>query len=226
MFQLSGGLDSTALVLTNHLLGNFNHDEIATYIWDEFKEVDERTGAQLIGTKVGKDITLIPADELLPFSFDNIKDNLPDEPTPDLCLISWRLPMFEFAHRLNSSVIISGYGGDDLLFGNQCILFDMLKKYKLLKCWKEALEFAKRNNELGLTASWFIKSYALLPLLKIKQKPPVLSLWDPSIHNRFFEPFFLNFLQDWRLGKESISTSKLYTLISACAWVDKCNASF
>lgn len=100
--------------------------------------------------------------------------------------------MFELAHQHKHSTIISGFGGDDLLFGNQCVLADLMKKLKFRSSLKQAMEFAQRNTELGLTASWFIKSYAIFPLLKIKQRPPIFSLWDPAIHNRFFIPSFLN----------------------------------
>ncbi|MBO0995917.1 asparagine synthase-related protein [Bacillus sp. SD088] len=200
LFQVSSGLDSTALVLANSL-AEHTGDTSATYVWDVFTDLDERKGAENVANKAGIPWIPITADKFIPMSHINDipVEHLTDEPSPDLCFYPWRIPMFELAAELGHSNIISGYGGDDLFLGNQCILADLIREGHFKDAWKQALDFASNHKDAGLRAFWFIKSYGIYPLLKIRQKSPLFGLWDPSIHDRFFVP---SFLSDHRLGNE------------------------
>lgn len=193
LFQCSGGLDSTALLLTNYF-NNHQGDDVATLIFDKFKECDEREMAGKVIEGTGISWHKIVADTFLPFS--NVQ-NAPfvyfsDEPSPDICFFPWRIAFFDYAKKLGHKNIISGHGGDDLLSGNYCYLSDLIRKGKLKKAWKESDTLAKRNHESGLNAAWYFKSYGLYPLLGLRQNPPYFDAWDPAIHNRFFVPSFFS----------------------------------
>lgn len=193
LFECSGGLDSSSLLIANKQLKNMG-DSSVTYTWNLFKDVDETEQARRIASQVGIPWESVQADDLLPMSHIHSfpETHLPDEPSPDLFFYPWRLPIFQLAKTLGHDSIISGHGADDLLQGNYCFLADLLKQLKLKTAWQQALSIANAFPESGLKAIWFIKSYGLFPLLRLPQKSPLISSWDPAIHNRFMIPSFLH----------------------------------
>ncbi|TKI54821.1 asparagine synthase [Brevibacillus antibioticus] len=192
LFECSGGLDSSSLLIANKQL-NHTGDSSITYRWSALKGLDESNQAQMISQQADIPWNIVEADELLPMSHIHTfaEEHFPDEPSLDLFFYPWRVPIFQMAKRLGHKNIISGHGADHLLQGNYCFIADLLKQMKIKTAWQHALSASDAAFASGLKAFWFLKSYGLFPLLHLSQKPPLISNWDPAIHNRFITPSFM-----------------------------------
>ncbi|PED85254.1 asparagine synthase [Bacillus cereus] len=186
LFEMSGGLDSTGLVIANSY-SKHKDDQATTLTFQKYSDCNEHFSAELTASKCNLPWNPINADSLMPLShiLDMNLEHNPDEPSPDLCFYPWRLAILDKAKELGINTIISGYGGDELLEGNRCYIADYLKKGKILLSWKHSMNIARQNSIFGLSAWYYFKSYGIYPALGKQQHPSVFSAWDPSIHDRF-----------------------------------------
>lgn len=205
VFQCSGGLDSSSLIVANSL-NPTSKDVALTLTFEKYDYCDERENAMKVAEASNIPWYQVLGDKL-PFSRHILKEHVPIEPGPDVSFYPWRTPFFEFAKQHGYSNIISGYGADDLLLGNFCFIADLIKSGKIFSAFKQAYGSAQRYKEHGLTVAWFFKSYGLFPLLKIPQKAPYFGAWDPTIHQRYFIPSFVeDTVENQYLLQESLRT--------------------
>jgi asparagine synthetase B (glutamine-hydrolysing) len=191
LFELSGGWDSTALVIANSLTSHAG-DAAVTNVWNNIPGVVEEINAQRVASWVEIPWYSVALDDCGPMSHLLTERHQPDEPSPDMFIYPWEVSIFKLAQELGYERIICGLGADDLFLGaSKCVLADLLRQWRIKEAWEEATSLASRYEAYGVGAKWFLKAYGLLPLLGVKQSPPIPALWDPSIHGRFRVPSFM-----------------------------------
>lgn len=192
LFETSSGLDSTGLIFANSL-SNCENDHSFTFTFTEKNEGKQWLEAKKVADQYKLKWQTVNADKLLPLSHISMTDvHVPEEPSPDFFFYQWRMEVFDTAKKLGLKHIISGYGGDELLVGNNCYIGDILKQFRFGEAWKIAKSLANSQRLRGLNAIWFFNSYGLKPLLGISQSPPSPMDFDPSIHGRFILPDYLS----------------------------------
>lgn len=174
LFECSGGLDSTALLIANEL-GGSTDAAATTFVFDRYPECDERENAQSIAKRTATSWHSINADNLLPMGLSEINEkHLSEEPCLEMSLYAWRLPPMQLASELGYQYVFSGFGGNHLLDGNGCFIADLLKKGKAVTAWRQAWMMAAKKPEFGRTSLSILMTYGILPILGIEQKEPVI----------------------------------------------------
>ncbi len=128
--QMSGGLDSTSVVVTaHHLLRSSQRDfDLCTFtlVYNALIPDEEGRYAKLVADEIGQSPEILVVDEY--------KDATPFETPERIAPEPFTIPMPNAGHELFrraaafSRVLLTGYGGDPLLYPSQTYLFELAQK--------------------------------------------------------------------------------------------------
>lgn len=155
--MLSGGLDSTsvyALAQESYPISS------VSAVFDELKESDERQSIEeVLGMYQGKG-HFTPCDDVLILSKFPYNSPFTYEPVVTAMTHEFTLHTLEFAKSLKFNEILSGFGGDQVLFSSLYTTGDYLKKGQIKRILETITEYSIRTNSSALSN---LAKYTLFP---------------------------------------------------------------
>jgi asparagine synthase (glutamine-hydrolysing) len=183
VISLSGGLDSNAVAATLVQLrerGQLRAELTAlTTVWNEVIQDDEGRYAAIAAKAYGIPLEFHAADACEPFEGWSDPRVRGWEPTDEPCT----LPFFEFVRRAASHarVVLTGEGGDPLLYASHDHFFRLLKRLQWVKFVRESVGYAltrRRRPPLN------VRSQLQLALGHTPGLPPFVSWIAPELERR------------------------------------------
>jgi asparagine synthase (glutamine-hydrolysing) len=158
---MSGGLDSSAVAA---IASREDSRRLfaASFIFDRLEECDERRFIQATASRLGLDSELVAAER-----FPVLDDPEAQRPALEAPFAAWDACFHEVLRRARArgaQVLLTGHGGDDLLWGSRLVYADRLWRGDLRAAW-EVLRYAATNRHAW---SWILYQHLVEPLLPPK----------------------------------------------------------
>ena len=159
-FLMSGGLDSTSVAAVASRcappdLRLFS----ASFVFERLQECDERPFIQAVAADLGLEAELIDSERFL--VLDDPETRRPSLEAP---FVAWDACFREALRRARdrgARVLLTGHGGDDLLWGSRLVYADRLKRGDL----RAILEVVRSASSHRQAWSWFLYHHLVQPLL-------------------------------------------------------------
>ena len=185
---LSGGIDSSSIVsIVSQLLNNSAKTNFQTFTasYGEWFKKDEKKYVDILSAQTGfKSNFTYPDLGKLNRDFNNflLKQG---EPIPTLSPFAQYCVM-ELARNQKTIVLLDGQGADEILAGYDYLvgyyLFELIKKFRILKLAREIFHQLKRKNILALQ----VMIFQLLPnFLQIKLSPKDKSILQSNFKKKY-----------------------------------------
>ncbi|NYB52806.1 MAG: asparagine synthase (glutamine-hydrolyzing) [Methanobacteriaceae archaeon] len=161
-FELSGGIDSSSVVVMAKKILSKTHTDILTFslIFNEIKQTDESYYIKKIVDKYGFKPFYLVGDSISPFDGADEILFYQDEPleTPNMAMI-WKL--YKKMSDKGVKVVIGGHDGDCLLYKGENYLFELFVRFK----WFKLIDEIKIKSNGGIVE--FFKLFVAEVLFKL-----------------------------------------------------------
>ncbi len=156
---MSGGLDSSSVAAAAALCPGNRRLFAASFLFDRLEECDERRFIQATTANLGLESELIAAER-----FPVLDDPGTCRPSLEAPFVAWDACFHEALRRARARgarVLLTGHGGDDLLWGSRLVYADRLRRGDL-RAGFEVLRHALDNRHAW---SWILYNHLVQPLL-------------------------------------------------------------
>ena len=179
VLSLSGGIDSNAVAATLAHLPRRPEVHALTTVWDELFPDEEGRYAAIAAKAHGFSHELQPVDRYLPFEGWDDPRHRGLEPTDEPITA----PFFDFVRRAAAKgrVVLTGEGGDPVLYSSHDYFFNLLKRGRLLRFALDAGGYAltRRKRPPLNVRSQFLRALGRSPAM-----PPFPTWLDPDFERR------------------------------------------
>ena len=167
--ELSGGLDSSSIVCAADeilRMGEAEARELATisYVFDVARRSDERPFIRLVEEKTGRPGFHLKEED------HPILTPLPDGafleyPTPEHAYSARHQRVWEIQRRMGSRVLLSGFAGDQVAWGNArpVDLADLARQLRLARCLRHLIAWSRASGRPYMQLLWQETLQPLLP---------------------------------------------------------------
>jgi asparagine synthase (glutamine-hydrolysing) len=169
--ELSGGLDSSTVAAVASQTGG-KSVEALSLVYSQYAQADESNWMQLLLDHHPMRWHKVNGDDALPFSM--LPNRFCAEPGLPMIDWGWRRNYEEIIKTNGVSAVLTGQGGDFVLFGlgtEPYYLADLLRTVSLRRLRAEAANWQKADRQKRSFLFWLTR-YALSPLISYLHRPP------------------------------------------------------
>nr|WP_181718620.1 asparagine synthase-related protein [Pedobacter sp.]QJS06273.1 asparagine synthase [Pedobacter sp.] len=185
MCEVSGGLDSSTVACIASRYIPIDRLHALSYVYSESIDADESFWSKIVVDAYGMTWHRLDVDSARPFT--ELPTKRCGQPYHTLSTVALNRAYGKILSENNISVVLSGAGGDGVLFGDApepFYLADMFQHGQLFKTWKGLYRWAKESPEPRPILYWWNRCVATASVRKsrnllIQDQPPRIS-WFAS----------------------------------------------
>jgi asparagine synthase (glutamine-hydrolysing) len=169
--ELSGGLDSSTVAC---FAGRTGVEDIAaiSLVYQRYAKADESNWMQLVIDHCPMPWSKLDGDEALPFC--ELPDRFCAEPGLPMIDWGWRRRYEEMIKAAGIAAVLTGQGGDFVLFGlgtEPYYLADLLRTFKPARLYAELAIWQSADRQKRSLLFWLM-SYCIVPFIRYMRRPP------------------------------------------------------